>query len=304
MVASPRVAPVEVDLGHVAGHHGLGVEADTREEHLHLLRRRVLGLVEDDEGVIEGPPAHEGQRRHLDGAVGDETLGALGADHVVERVIQRAQVRIDLGHEVAREKPEVLAGLDGRARQHDALHLSTVQRLHGLGHREVALAGTGRADAEGDDRGVDGVGVALLTGRRGTHGLALGAAHDLVAQDLARPQVVLDHVDGARDLGRVERLPALQHQHQLVEESQHLGGVGTGDGDLVALDADLGLGERVLDDAQVLVAGSEQTGHQVRIRYEGGRREGLLGRGIKGHPGGHSILRPPRTCMCRCATLI
>ena len=45
--------------------------------------------------------------------------------------------------------------------------------------------------------------------------------------------------------------------------------------------------------------GAEQARHQVRIRYEGGRREGLLGRGIKGHPGGHSIRRPPRTCMCR-----
>ena len=64
----------------------------------------------------------------------------------------------------------------------------------------------------------------------------------------------------------------------------------------------LDFGEGPLDDAQVLVARSEQSRHQVRIRYEGGRREGLLGRGIKGHPGGHSIRRPPRTCRCRCGT--
>src|SRR5688572_12251531 len=46
------VAP-QVDLRHVAVHHRLGAEADTREEHLHLLGRGVLRLVEDDEGVVE-----------------------------------------------------------------------------------------------------------------------------------------------------------------------------------------------------------------------------------------------------------
>src|SRR5690348_2673289 len=35
-----------VDLGDVAGDDGLGAEADAREEHLHLLGRGVLGLVE------------------------------------------------------------------------------------------------------------------------------------------------------------------------------------------------------------------------------------------------------------------
>ena len=35
------------------------------EEHLHLLGRGVLRLVEDDEGVVERAPAHEGQRRDL-----------------------------------------------------------------------------------------------------------------------------------------------------------------------------------------------------------------------------------------------
>ena len=52
----------------VAGDDGLGAEADAGEEHLHLLGRRVLRLVEDDEGVVERAPAHEGERRDLDGA--------------------------------------------------------------------------------------------------------------------------------------------------------------------------------------------------------------------------------------------
>src|SRR5207244_12113660 len=40
----------EIDLRDVAVDHRLGAEADARQEHLHLLGRRVLRLVQDDEG--------------------------------------------------------------------------------------------------------------------------------------------------------------------------------------------------------------------------------------------------------------
>ena len=62
----------EVDLRHVAGDHGLGAEADARQEHLHLLGRRVLRFVEDDERMVEGASAHVGERRHLDGRALEE----------------------------------------------------------------------------------------------------------------------------------------------------------------------------------------------------------------------------------------
>ena len=42
----------QIDLGDVAGDHDLRVEAEPRQEHLHLLRRGVLRLVEDDEAVV------------------------------------------------------------------------------------------------------------------------------------------------------------------------------------------------------------------------------------------------------------
>ena len=41
----------------------------TGEEHLHLLGRGVLRLVQDDEAVVERASAHEGQRRDLDDAL-------------------------------------------------------------------------------------------------------------------------------------------------------------------------------------------------------------------------------------------
>src|SRR6478672_723620 len=67
----------QVDLRHVAGAHRLGAEAKPRQEHLHLLRCGVLGFIEDDEGVVESPAAHEGDRRNLDRAALDQALDAF-----------------------------------------------------------------------------------------------------------------------------------------------------------------------------------------------------------------------------------
>src|SRR3712207_8584661 len=50
----------------------------------HLQGRRVLRLVEDDEGVVQGAAAHEGKRRDLDLARGDAPLDLFGRQHVVQ----------------------------------------------------------------------------------------------------------------------------------------------------------------------------------------------------------------------------
>jgi hypothetical protein len=74
----------------------------------------------------------------------------LDVEHVVERVVERPQVRVHLLLERARQEAELLAGLDRRAGQHDALHLLVEQRAHRQRHRQVGLAGAGRAHAEDD----------------------------------------------------------------------------------------------------------------------------------------------------------
>ena len=79
-----RAAMRQVDLRHVARDDRLRAEADAREEHLHLLGRRVLRFVEDDERVVERPAAHEGDRRDLDRPALDVALDAIGVEHVVQ----------------------------------------------------------------------------------------------------------------------------------------------------------------------------------------------------------------------------
>ncbi len=75
----------------------------------------------------------------------EQPLRAFGLDHVVERVVERPQVRIDLGHQVAGQEAEPLARLDRGPGEDDALHVLGLQRLHGHRHGEPALAGARRA---------------------------------------------------------------------------------------------------------------------------------------------------------------
>ena len=44
---APRIW--QINLGHVTGNDGFGIEAQTSDEHLHLLRGRVLCLVQNYE---------------------------------------------------------------------------------------------------------------------------------------------------------------------------------------------------------------------------------------------------------------
>ena len=83
------------------------------------------------------------------------------------------------------QESEPLARLDGRAGQDDPLDLLALQRLHGLRHREVGLAGSGRADAEDDRVLVDRVDVVLLAERLRADALA-AAREDRLAEHLGR----------------------------------------------------------------------------------------------------------------------
>ena len=172
----------QVDLGDVAGDDHLGVEAQPGQEHLHLLRAGVLGLVEDDEAVVEGATAHEGQRRHLDHAALQMLGDPLGIEHVVQRVEQRAQVGIDLGHQVARQEAQALAGLDRGAGEDDPVDLAAAERGGGQSHGQEGLARAGRADPEGDRVLADRVHVALLVDGLGGD-LGRAVAPDDVLED-------------------------------------------------------------------------------------------------------------------------
>src|SRR5271154_3901168 len=187
----------EVHLGDVPRHHHPRAEPKPRQEHLHLLRGRVLRLVEDHEGVVERAPAHERQRGDLDHAALYVLGDLLGIEHVVQGVEERSQVRVDLGHQVARQEAQALAGLDGWPGEDDAVDLVAGERGGGHRYGKEGLAGAGRPDAEGDRVRAHRVHVALLVDRLGRYAQAAVCPNDV----LEHPRWGFLGVQRARDRG-------------------------------------------------------------------------------------------------------
>ena len=171
----------QIDLRLVAGDHDLRVYAKSGEEHLHLQTRRVLRFVENDEGITECTTAHESERCNFDGARLDVFLNALDRHQIIKRVVQRSQIRIDLGLHVPREKAEALTGFDGRTREHDAAHTFAHERIDGGSDREVRLACASRTDADDDIVLADLLEILRLSWRLGLYTAPRAGQHQRIA---------------------------------------------------------------------------------------------------------------------------
>ena len=236
------------------------------EEHLHLLGGGVLRLVEDDERVIERPTAHVCQRRYLDDPGGHQLRDQLGVHHLVQRVIQRAQIRVDLLAQRARQKPKALTGFHGGTGQDDAGHLLGLQRVDRLGHGQIRLAGTGRPDPEDDGVGVDGVDVALLVERLGPDRLA-AARQDVQGEHLGRRLVAGadQHGDAVAHHLRRQRLAAGHDGDQLGDHPLGERDVGrfAREGDGIAAHMQVGA-QYPFEGAQILVCRTQQAHDEIR----------------------------------------
>ena len=202
----------------------------------------------------------------------------------MQGVIERAQIRIDLLRQRAGQEAESLTGLDRRASKHNARNPLSLQRLNRLGDSEVGLAGARRADAEDDRVLVDGIDVVLLV-----HGLrsnrATTIAQDVRAQDLGRPLARAQKGDGSFDVLDAQRLSSAQKREHLAKQDLDQGDVGrsSGDRDLIASHQDVGITERCLDQAQVLITRAKKSNH-----------------GLRGGDGNHCLgMRRPGGCGCR-----
>jgi hypothetical protein len=95
--------------------------------------------------------------------------------HIVERVVERAQIGIDLLLHVAGQEAEPLARLDRRTRQDHPGDVAALQQRCGIGDRQIGLAGTGRAGAEDQVRPVQRADIGVLRRRARVDGLLAGA---------------------------------------------------------------------------------------------------------------------------------
>jgi len=202
----------QIDLRQVASDRHAAFFAQPRQEHLHLHWRGVLGFVENDEAVGQRASAHEGKRRDLDLAARHATHHLVGGHHIVEGVIERPQIGIDLFAQVARKKTQPLAGFHRRARQHDAVDLALGQQRDGNSNRQISLAGAGRTDAEGKFVFLERAHILGLHRRTRRDVAALGADRSAIAVEQAGLAAFRGQRQAHRgiDLAQIHAEPALQ----------------------------------------------------------------------------------------------
>ena len=168
----------------------------------------------------ERAAAHEGERRDLDHARGEPALDALRRQHVVECVVKRTEIGIDLLAHVARQEAEPLAGLDRRTRQDQPVAAAGIEAGSGEGDRKIGLAGSRGSRGEHQvlclHRGKKG---ALR--RRSRRDQALSRADLLRFRRLRRLVVDLRleiprMADGADDFSHADHLPLSQSLRKVV----------------------------------------------------------------------------------------
>ena len=157
--------------------------------------------------MAQGAAAHEGQRGDLDLAAFQPLHHLLRRQHVVERVVERPQIGVDLVAQVAGQEAEAFAGLDRRARQNDAFDPPRRHHLDRGGDRQIGLAGAGGAEAE-DQLGRLERGQIVGLHRRAWRDQPLaGADRDLRRRRLA---AVGGEPHGGIDLGRIDGKAVLE----------------------------------------------------------------------------------------------
>src|SRR4029079_6657236 len=153
---------------------------------------------------------HEGKRRDLNDARFDVTLDLLRRQHVVECIVERSQIGVDLFTHIAGQEAQALARLDSGPRQDDAIHGSALETLRGKRHCDIGLAGAWRTETENQIVFLDGADVSALHRRAGF--------------DDAAPRDDLRLSVGDRSLGpgMAEKPIEVARSHRLTFRSAHI----------------------------------------------------------------------------------
>src|SRR3954452_18428310 len=137
--AQTRAFP-QVALTDVAVDDDLAVLADPGEEHLHFSRGRILGLVQEDEGVLPGSAAHHFEGDEFDLSVFEGDFKGRRADALLDGLDDRCGPGREFLLETAREIPEGPAARHVGARQDDLGDLALAVQIGSVGGGDPCLA--------------------------------------------------------------------------------------------------------------------------------------------------------------------
>ena len=146
---------------------------------------------------------------------------------VVERVVDRPQIRIDFFAHVAGQKAEPLAGFHRGTRQHDAIDLFALEKLHRLRDRKPGLAGAGRAGGEDQRMALERTHIGILPGGARAHpALAQIDLLEILARgrrvEIEQRALRQGHPDGAFDVALHQFVAALEPFVEAVEHAARL----------------------------------------------------------------------------------
>ena len=228
----------KVDLGGISGNDALGVGSEPGKEHEHLFGGGVLAFVENDEGAGEGAAAHVSERGDFEDALIHHLLDLLHIEHVVQGVVERTEVGKDFFLQIAGEKAESFAGLDGGAGEDDAVDLVGLEVGDSHGHGEVGFAGAGGSKTEDEVVTPDFVDVGFLEkGFRNDDGFFSGDL-DAGGPDALELLAItaLDGLEGVKEFVPADAEAVLVGEVELPEQL-----LGRGDGAVGPVDLQLGI---------------------------------------------------------------
>ncbi len=131
--------------------------------------------------MIERTAAHECERCDLDHPVFHEKVEFIHGKHIVQRIVERAQVGIYLFFQVAGQKTEAFAGFYSRAGKHDFFHQFIFQCAHGQRYGGVGFTRTGRPEGKNDVVGVDHLDHPFLVAGFGLDRLPVATEQDRIS---------------------------------------------------------------------------------------------------------------------------
>ena len=155
----------------------------------------VLSFVQDDETVIQRSTTHERKWRYFNNLFLKISLCSFCANHVVQCVIERTQIRINLCGEVTRQETETLACFYSGARKDNSLDTFRVKCQHGHRDSKPALTCTSRTNAKGNDVVSNGFNIFALTRRFRANVFTATGAQNVFSQNQTWFLICLHHHD-------------------------------------------------------------------------------------------------------------
>ena len=203
-------------------------ETESGQEHLHLFRRRVLGLVENDIGVVERPSPHISERRHLDQAVLHVLPEILRTHDLVERVVQRPQIGIHLTLKVTGKKAEFLARFYSGSCHDDPLDLLVLERGDRHRHSKKGLSCSRRSVREYNEVVPDGIYVLLLSQCLGLDRLSADCVADDIFVKIRQPAGIrlVFHLDSVIYALVLDLSPGSRKSRQILKNPHSLAHIG------------------------------------------------------------------------------